>query len=334
VGSEPEPIETVEFDAAQLMRDFPPHWRHAHKQLVYDIACPVGFVPRGRVIYSRWNAVLPLPRIDSRAAVEKTHVREAVYDYQSLDALPDAVDWHVNFADPNLFVAYGSALFAQDEMQVAEHPVLGSVRQALLAQRCEPVTVDASGATPVLITGAERRCRIATDRNAAQGRPAGLYGNAFALGTPEAIRHATVRLDPPTVTNLIAMAALPGNDGHYSAAEIAFTLGTAFSGFRAAVLESARQFGPRPVVVHSGFWGCGAFGGNRVLMSMLQMLAAQAAGVGALVYHTGSPPGTAPWNRARDLLLDARSGIEAPTTAALCEGIAALGFAWGKGDGN
>jgi hypothetical protein len=39
--------------------------------------------------------------------------------------------WHVNFADPQLFVAYGSQLLAQDELQAAEHPLLGSIREAL-----------------------------------------------------------------------------------------------------------------------------------------------------------------------------------------------------------
>jgi hypothetical protein len=47
---------------------------------------------------------------------------------------------------------------------------------------------------------------------------------------------------------------------------IEFVLATAFTGFSAARLESAR-LNPSPVVaIHTGFWGCGAFGGNRVLM--------------------------------------------------------------------
>ena len=65
-------------------------------------------------------------------------------------------EWHVNFADPRLFVSYGSGLFAQDEMQVAE-----------------PSTVE--------------------------GRPHGLYGNAFLMAKAEVVRRATVRLEPPTM---------------------------------------------------------------------------------------------------------------------------------------
>lgn len=332
--AEPERIEAVEFDAAALMRDFPPRWRHANKQLVYDIACPAGTTPAGHLVYSRWRAVEPPMRFDAGAAAGITAVHEGVYDYEPHRALPNAVEWHVNFADPELFAAYGSALFAQDEMQVAEHPVLGSVRQALLAQQRSAVTVDDAGPTPVLITGAERRCRVATDANPAQGRPAGLYGNAFAAASPAAIQQAVVRLEPPPVTHLIAMSALPGGRGEYTAGEIMLTLATAFGGFRAAVLESARQFGSRPVVVHTGFWGCGAFGGNRVLMSLVQMLAAQAAGVNALVYHTVSRPGTATWTRARILLLDVFTTGMPSTTPGLCARIASLGLQWGASDGN
>jgi hypothetical protein len=99
-------------------------------------------------------------------------------------------------------------------------------------------------------------------------------------------------------------------------------------------LESARQFGPRPVVVHTGFWGCGAFGGNRVLMSLVQMLAAQAAGVNALVYHTVSRQGTGAWTRARILLLDVFAAGMPSTTAGLCARMASLGLQWGTSDGN
>lgn len=51
-----------------------------------------------------------------------------------VDGLTDTnkwVDWHINFADFHLFGFYEGGLFAQDEMQVAEHPILGSIRDYL-----------------------------------------------------------------------------------------------------------------------------------------------------------------------------------------------------------
>lgn len=41
-------------------------------------------------------------------------------------------------------------------------------------------------------------------------------------------------------------------------------------------------------MIHTGWWGCGAFGGNRRLMAILQFAAAQLAGVDAVVFHRGS----------------------------------------------
>ena len=56
----------------------------------------------------------------------------------------------------------------------------------------------------------------------------------------ETIRRASSRLDPPTISNILAIAAPRGGFGAYSRGEIEGVLITAFSGFRAAVLESRR----------------------------------------------------------------------------------------------
>ena len=95
--------------------------------------------------------------------------------------------------DPHLFAAYGSSLFAQDEMQVVKHPALGALREALDAEVIQAVTVETGRPTPVLVAALERRCRVATDRNVAEGRPHGLYGNAFARADASAVRQATTR---------------------------------------------------------------------------------------------------------------------------------------------
>jgi hypothetical protein len=52
------------------------------------------------------------------------------------------MEWYLNFAHYNLFCAYGGSLFAQDEMQVAEHPPLCSLREALLDSNIKPLTVE------------------------------------------------------------------------------------------------------------------------------------------------------------------------------------------------
>jgi hypothetical protein len=314
------------------MRDHPPRWTHPNKRAVFEIACPPGAAHQGTIGYSRW-APEPLPERMRRGGDLVTAV-PGYFDYVPVLDDADAIEWHLNFADPDLFGAYAGRLFAQDEAQVAEHPALGAVKEALEAMvGIRPMTADSTGPTPVLVTGVERRVVVSTDPDPAAGRPNGLYGNAFAAATPDAVRAATRRIEPPTVTNLIAMAAPYPGRGTYDARTIETVLITAYTGFAAAVRESALLGGPDArVAIHAGYWGCGAFGGDRTLMALLQLLAAGTASVNRLVFHTGQPGGEPP-------LLDAMA-IEAELipddtieTRALIDAIAARRFHWGLSDG-
>ena len=187
--------------------------------------------------------------------------------------------------------------------------------------------------TPVLVMGVERRCRVATDPNAAEGRPHGLYGNAFGRANTAAIQHATTRIDPPTITNLIAMAAPAGGHGRYEITEIEHVLVTAFTAFRAAVLESERAQGAgTPVVVHTGFWGCGAFGGHRVVMTTLQVVAAALAGVGRVVFHTGDHAGGVAMSQTRQLFEENLCDGSPITVGELLRRLEGAGFEWGVSD--
>ncbi len=333
VAPNPEPLHRGEFDAATLMRQYPPVLRSPIKLVVFRTACPDG-TAGGHVSYSRWPETSPPATVDPGRAAGRLAVRDGFYDYEPFGTEP-ALEWHVNFADPRLFYAYGSSLFAQDEMQVAEHPVLGSLREVLVAERRSTLTVENGRPTPVLVMGAERRVRIATDRSATEGRPYGLYGNAFADAAADAVRRAMTVIDPPTASNIIAVAAPAGGYGKYRKDQIELVLATAYSGFRTAVFESRRATGSAAgVIVHSGFWGCGAFGGNRVMMTLLQALAADMAGVDRLVLHIGDPLGRAPVDQAGALLRDVLTEPGPIGMAALVSRIESLGLEWGHSDGN
>lgn len=331
----PEPLQRRTYQAVELMRRHPPVLRNANKQVVFAIACPAGAVQSGRLDYSRWPEIpLPLPcEVDPASAARLAVVRDGFYDYRPVLDPGVGVEWHVNFADPNLFYAYGSSFFAQDEIQVAEHPVLGSLREALVAEG-QPVTTIANGRpTPVLVVAAERRVRIRTAPGAESGGPSWLYGGkAFARATADVVREATTRIEPPTMSNIIAIVAPYGGRGRYQREQIDLAISTAYSGFRAAVLESRRTAGPDALVaIHSGFWGCGAFGGNRVMMSLVQLLAADMAGVARLVFHVGDPSGRTSVGRALALAPDFASATNATELIARAE---ALGLVWGVSDGN
>lgn len=327
----PQPLDRRSFDAALLMDSHPPVWRHPNKEVVAAISCPPGAVHVGTLGYSRWSAPA-LPATPGTADATTIVERPGFYDYVPVGG--SAVEWHVNFSDPHLFVAYGSPLLAQDELQVAEHPVLGALKEALDAERAVARTMDGARPTPVLVTGAERRCRIATDPDATSGRPGGLYGNEFARASAEVVRRATTPIQPPTITNLIAMAAPGYGVGPYTGEQIEGILATAYTAFAAAAAEGASLADdPAPSVIHTGYWGCGAFGGNRVLMAALQVLAARMAGIGTLAFHVGDAAGSELLADALEVVDGAAGVRDAASTRELIDALAAYGFRWGVSDG-
>ena len=84
------------------------------------------------------------------------------------------------------------------------------------------------------------------------------------------------------------------------------------------------------MVVHTGFWGCGAFGGNRILMTALQTAAAGMAGVDRTVFHTGDPSGDGVLGEAKRLL----GPGPAMAVGELIRRVHAAGLEWGTSDGN
>lgn len=318
-----------DYDPAALLADHPPKLRHPHKRLVFELACPPAARHAGPIALTRWRAAALPERVElAETAVVPV---SGYYDY----AGEAAGVWHVNFADPQLFVAYGSALLAQDELQAAEHPLLGPVREALLAERQPALTEDNLAPTPVLVAGVERRCEIATRPDLDAGRPYGLYGNRFAAATEDVVRRAVRVIDPPTRTNLCSMAAPAGGRGPYWPAQLERILVTAYTGFAAAAEESRRLWPGTPVEVRTGFWGCGAFGGNRHAMTLLQVLAARLAGLARLAFYAFDDAGQADFRAGTDDLARVlAAGAPGEPLAALLERIDDLDYEWGQSDGN
>jgi hypothetical protein len=331
--TDPQPIVRQTFDTARLVATHPPRFTHSHKRLVYALAHPPHEPVQGTIVYSRWHPS-PLPeRVPAKMPEHTMH--EDVFGYEP--APEGAVEWYLNFADPHLFVAYAGSLLAQDELQVLEHPALGALCEALRASddpRLRPITVDDGIDTPVLVRGVERRCSVATDPDPTEGRPLGLYGNRFARAKEDAVRRAVTVLSPPRATNILAMSAPPGGYGRYRREELVRILTTASAGFRAARLEAAEVSASAFTVVHTGHWGTGAFGGNKVVMTLLQSLAARVAGIDRLVYHTFDELGTEAWEEARRVEEGLFASSSAPSVTEVVDAIHARGFVWGVSDGN
>jgi hypothetical protein len=87
------------------------------------------------------------------------------------------------------------------------------------------------------------------------------------------------------------------------------------------------------VVIYTCWWGCGAFGGHRVLMALLQILAARLAGVSKLVFHIGLDADFHPFGEVNALLEELVSGYQV-SVQTLLDQITDLGFSWGISDGN
>lgn len=332
------PIWKYVTTSKELMLNHPPEISHRNKQIVFDLACPPGTIHEGEVTFSRWEQLELPDRVARHSERPQFELREEYFTY---DSPPDGqFEWHLNFAHHDLFCCYSGPLFAQDEMQVAEHPALAAVRNAIIAAGLKPYTVeqddvtpDRDRATPILITGVERRCRIATDPNPSASRPHGLYGNRFATADEEAIRQATEVLDPPTISNIIAIEAPACRHGKYTRAQIESILATAYTGFQVAHFEAVhRQSSPPRVAIHTGYWGCGAYGGNRELMPLLQMIAACSSGIDSMVFHTGGDPhGYQQAERMLAELLPSGSEIE---LSVMLDAIEDQGYEWGVSDGN
>lgn len=329
-GGDMDPRTTFRrtFDAAALTRDHPPRFRDGNKAAVHD-RLKGGAAPSGTLEVSRWSeGALPVRRPAERPIVEE---RAGFFEYG--EAAPAGTrHWHVNFATSDCFAFYAGGLLAQDELQTLEHPVLGSVREAAKAEGFSLLCVEHGWPTPVLVAGAERRGALETAPTPA--RPEGLYGNHFARAPRDQVLAALAVLDPPERTNLVAIEAPAHGRGAYRRDELAYVLSAAFSGFRAAVLETRRAAEganlPPRAVVHTGFWGAGAYGGDRELMALLQLVAAELAEVDELVFYTARAEGAVPFAAAvrRHEALPA-----AATSEELVRRVLALGYAWGVGDG-
>ena len=325
-----DPIYRQAFAAQQLMATHPPRPTDTNKHLIFGLTCRPDIVHAGQIHVSRWPGVDLPPLISRYEDLPAFQGRGGFFTYEP--PKPGWMDWHVNFAHWDLFAYYDGPLFAQDEMQVTEHPALASVRHVLLDGGLSTLTMEGRGPTPILIAGVERRCAIATEPDPARGRPQGLYGNYFAQADRWALVAATKLLDPPTVSNILAMEAPANGRGRYTETQLRAILTTAYTGFRAVMAESQHLRGSEiRTAVHTGYWGCGAYGGNRVLMPLLQMLAAAAAGISALIFYAGAD--REPHQVARMHLDDLLPPGASVPTELLIRQILAAGYRWGVGDG-
>lgn len=268
--------EVHTFKLPALVKDFPPVLQDKNKRYLFGLTAGVSEAVAGEVKFYAWKQVedweaAAMPRRHSMTS----RIQQGPFDYA---ASSTAMTWHVNFADRKLFHYYGGPLFAQDELQVAEHPALASLLEALLCKTGRaPHTSRVKGgqqhARPCLITGVPRVCQVD-----------GLYGNEFAGASREELRAATSVFGAKGVrsSNIIAMEAVQGGKGAYTLGQIGSLLAAAFTAFAAAKALTRKGASCK---IHTGLWGAGAYGNNKQLVTIVQLAAAQLAGVDSLTLH-------------------------------------------------
>jgi len=334
------------FDTSKLVKNHPARFRNNNKKVLHSLACPEEAFHTGSITFSRWKEI-GLPRdFPPKNHTTRFVLHEGTFTY---DYTPDLespsgafVQWHLNFADRELFLVYGGPLFAQDESQVAEHPALGSLKEYLQKARVKeprlaPLTRENNRATPCLIQGVERRISVDTAPNPKEGRPNGLYGNNFMQANEEAIKKATTILKAPTISNIIAIEAPSKGSGTYTFGTISDILCTAYTGFTAAkilsqvAVDKTGQIKPK-LVIDTGNWGTGAYGGNKTIMALLQLIAARLATVDVLIFHGFSKEGCVGFQEATKIL--AELDQQQISVSSLINKIVGFGFKWGQSDGN
>eukprot|EP00998_Keelungia_sp_KM082_P011258 NODE_74_length_2818_cov_66.614270_g70_i0.p1 GENE.NODE_74_length_2818_cov_66.614270_g70_i0~~NODE_74_length_2818_cov_66.614270_g70_i0.p1 ORF type:complete len:924 (+),score=222.33 NODE_74_length_2818_cov_66.614270_g70_i0:284-2773(+) len=297
----------------------------------------------GTVRVSRWSTMLIPPTFPS------DHTTQFIMKPDSITYAPwrknlkdpraktcPIVEWRANFADEVLHSEYGSESLFQDELQVLEVPILGSVAEMLEACHSphrRTLVADAQlSPTPILIRGVDRRLELSIDKNEQAGRPYGMYGDDnFVEASTQGVVNAVRRLPPDEqhIINIFAVAA-PRITAKGSSAysfdqimQVFLSVYSAFCSLRYESLEAAREAStPDPdntddpqskrqrgddedvyVLVHTGGWGTGCFGGNPTLMCLMQLIAARAARIDCLVFHAFSKEGAKNYRLAHSVMM-------------------------------
>ena len=275
----------------ELLTGYLPRFKVQRKQDIFEKAFQVHRNTEGNLSLTRC-----IFETNSKSGLEfKKHVVQIKTEAGFFDDAADTSSerrsvWYLNFADPNLFFAWDSKLFAQDEIQTLEHPLLCALRKYMEQhsgrddEHFYPCTIiRPQQPTPILIENVPYWISVDTRPRLADGTIANIYGNSFMTAPQEAVEAGLRVVEGSIQTNILAIAALEGA-GAYSKTDIEYTLKAALAGFaQAAQIAAAKQ--QTETAIHTGNWGCGAFGGDKEFMYLVQIIAAGAVGITEIIFH-------------------------------------------------
>ena len=297
------------------LKKFMLRFESERKRAIFEIAEKSIYKPQNIEIFQCKSKKLP-KKFDNQLSLQ-IEIIPSVIDYYRND---DEVVWAVNFADPNIFQYYGTDLFAQDEIQVAEHPFLASIREMLLVKRFNTNTIDDNGfGSNMIFTNIPRMCSIEISDK--------IYGVNFKNCDLENILYSTKTIHN-SISNIIAMSSLFGFDGLYRAEQIGWLISNAYSAFVGAKLIS----NTKSCSIQTGFWGCGAFGGNKTLMIIVQIIVAHLSRVEKISFYIVNQKNLICANEA--VLLAKKLLNNFSSTECIINELVNLNFNWRNSDKN
>jgi hypothetical protein len=107
-------IFSITKPADEIFLNFPPNIQGDKKQFIYDLALESIAPSSENVVISRWSAMMPTDERSIDSPPISLNCQEGFFDYKEFGLTDQLkVEWHLNFADSQLFIAYGSCLFVR-----------------------------------------------------------------------------------------------------------------------------------------------------------------------------------------------------------------------------
>lgn len=329
---------SVSLSIQDLIQNYPPKFKNRTKAEFYEKALDIYKNQEGKIFVTQctFNGDVAEKNIISLKPID-VQTEKSFFNYAADSSSETRSVWYLNYADANLFGFYGSDLFAQDEIQTLEHPLLCSVREYLLRNKIRHISPNTTFVchehcfpAPVLIENVPYWISVNTSPVLDDGHAANLYGNNFASARSEKIEAGIKVFDGSVTSNIIAVAAISSRKHLYNRNQIDFTFKTALCAFEKARFLSVAH-NPLDenlkVVIHTGNWGCGVFGGDKEFMYLVQIIAASAVGIDEIVFHAVD----------EDLLASAKkkfSTMQETSFASCVDYLHSQNYKWNSGDGN
>ncbi|CAF1264786.1 unnamed protein product [Rotaria sordida] len=312
-------FQAEEMKSKDLYEKYSPSFRDKNKQYIFKYINEIKkYSPSSdrSLLVTRWRPFLPTLAPDNLSLTStKIKFQSDVFKYDTCGD-NQSVEWYLNFANHDLFAYYSGPLLAQDELQVLECVELAALREYFV-QTVNTVGSYTTGSdksthktvpTPILISNTERVIQMDTSK---------IYGNAFAKASERQLIQACQYLTQPQTVNLIAIEAPSHGQGIYTREQVNYIITTCYVGFKAAQILAQKTYALNTksrrssnrssntrfrTIIHTGWWGCGAYGNNRQMMILAQMLAAYWTQIDELIFHTQTNEHDRDIKAARDIV--------------------------------